>query len=204
MIKTAAELRRALRKELPTGAIRQNPENERSAVSPMFIIERLNDCFGESGWTADYKVIESNSKMIVVECLLRCWHPWIEMRPEKADIIRRAFGGNDNSDRGDAYKGACTDALTKATSHLGIAHSVYKGLYDLQAQPVVAEPAKSDGRKINQAQARNFWKEVRESFKSQGDVEEYLATIQIEAVAEMLKTDYESAMEWARRRMEAA
>lgn len=205
MVQTVAGLRRALRSELAALAIRENPESERSAVNPMFVIERLNDCFGESGWTADYKVAESNSKMVVVECLLRCWHPWVEPRPEKADIIRRAFGGNDNADRGDAYKGACTDALTKAASHLGIAHQVYKGLYN-QQRPQIAdvEAPKKDGRTFNQSQVRNFYAAVKETGKSQGEVDEFLASADVAAAGDLLKTSYESVMEWARGKKEAA
>jgi hypothetical protein len=45
-------------------------------------------------------------------------------------IAIEQFGGNDNPDRGDAYKGACTDALSKCASYLGIGMDVYKGLYD--------------------------------------------------------------------------
>lgn len=208
MVKSIAGLRSKLRSKLPPGAVRQNPDNERSAVNPMFVLERLNDCFGEDGWTADYKVIEAppNGKMIVVECQLRCWHPWVEMRPEKADIVRRAFGGNNNDDRGDAYKGACTDALTKAASHLGIAHQVYKGLYDLSPQPVAveAEKPKRSGLTLNQAQVRNFWAAVREAGKSQDVVDEFLDRNDVAAVNDIPKTQYELAMEWARRKAEAA
>lgn len=206
-MQTLKGLRDKLRRPMAGGAVRQNPDNERSAVNPMYVVERLNDCFGEDGWTADYIVKEApvNGKMIVVECQLRCWLPWIEPRPERADIIRRAFGGNNNEDRGDAYKGACTDALTKAASHLGIAHQVYKGLYDLQPQPVIEqEKPKQDGRKINQAQVQNFSKALRESGKSEGDLEEFLHLHSIKSIADMLKIDYEAAMDWARRKSEAA
>lgn len=36
------------------------------------------------------------------------------------------FGGNDNGDKGDALKGATTDALTKIGSYLGIGQDVWK------------------------------------------------------------------------------
>jgi hypothetical protein len=42
------------------------------------------------------------------------------------------YGGNANSDRGDAYKGACTDALSKCASYIGIGMDVYKGLHDVR------------------------------------------------------------------------
>jgi hypothetical protein len=81
-----------------------------SSVNSMYVIERLNDVFGEGGWGADYSIIENDPDraMVVVRCDLECF------LDGSLTICRHAFGGNDNKDRGDAYKGACTDALTKA------------------------------------------------------------------------------------------
>jgi hypothetical protein len=42
-------------------------------------------------------------------------------------IDYECYGGNDNADLGDAYKGATTDALTKIASWLGIGQEVFKG-----------------------------------------------------------------------------
>ena len=39
---------------------------------------------------------------------------------------KETYGGNDNADLGDAYKGAVTDALTKIGSWLGIGAHVWK------------------------------------------------------------------------------
>jgi hypothetical protein len=51
-------------------------------------------------------------------------------------IEYECYGGNDNADRGDAYKGATTDALTKIGSWLGIGADVFKGLHDKTAKPM--------------------------------------------------------------------
>lgn len=118
------ELRAKLRKPLPDAAIKPHPtKNFLSVVNTAYVVERLNDCFGESGWRATYPIIENaqTSKMIVVRC---------EFSAPAFDIYREAFGGNDNPDRGDAYKGACSDALGKVASQLGIASDVYKGMRD--------------------------------------------------------------------------
>jgi len=76
-------------------------------------------CFGEGGWTERYTVIEAHpdARMIVVKC---------DFAVPKLKIFRQAFGGNANEDRGDAFKGACTDALTKCASKLGIANQVFQ------------------------------------------------------------------------------
>jgi len=51
----------------------------------------------------------------------------IKARFTSGDIYIENFGGNDNADLGDAYKGACTDALTKIGSYLEIGMDVFKG-----------------------------------------------------------------------------
>jgi hypothetical protein len=49
------------------------------------------------------------------------------------------YGGNDNPDMGDAYKGAATDALTKIASYLGIGFDIYKGRKDIASPPILAD-----------------------------------------------------------------
>ena len=126
-------LRDKLRLPLPDGAVKHPPpvepgkkaskRNLLSSINPAYVVERLNDVFGENGWFADYVIIEGSlqSPMVVVRC---------DFRAPKWGIERHCFGGNDNSDRGDAYKGACSDALGKVASQIGIAGDVYKGIYD--------------------------------------------------------------------------
>lgn len=46
------------------------------------------------------------------------------------NIHLESYGGNDNADFGDAYKGAQTDALTKIGSYLGIGAGIWRGEYD--------------------------------------------------------------------------
>lgn len=119
-------IREQLRAPIPKEAIKQHPTKKYlSTVNVAYIIERLNDVFGESGWSADYQIMEASGSMIVVRCDFSA-----ASKSLAGNIKRTAFGGNDNPDRGDAYKGACTDALSKAASQIGIAQDVYKGLHD--------------------------------------------------------------------------
>ena len=76
--------------------------------------------FGLNGWHIDNEIVETG-RMVVVRATLTI---------PKYSIAIEQFGGNDNPDRGDAYKGACTDALSKCASYLGIGMDVYKGLHD--------------------------------------------------------------------------
>jgi hypothetical protein len=121
-----------LKEPLPPGAVENHSRIAGlSSIKPMFVIERLNDIFGIGQWKERYEVVKvvDTTKvargvkyaavMIVVKGYLTVSRYGIEIEQ---------FGGNDNDDLGDAYKGACTDALTKCASHLGIGMEVYKGL----------------------------------------------------------------------------
>ena len=106
--------------ELPPEAITANPTKPGlSSVKVIYIVERLNEVFGLNGWEDDYEIVETGPMVVVRGCL----------RIPRFGITRQQYGGNNNPDRGDAYKGACTDALSKCASQLGIAIDVYKGLY---------------------------------------------------------------------------
>jgi len=110
----------ALRKPLPPEAVSQHPtKSYLSSIKVIYIVERLNEVFGVAGWFVDDQFVEKDGKMVVVHSTLTV---------PAYGILKSAFGGNDNSDLGDAYKGACTDALSKMGSYLYIGMDVYKGL----------------------------------------------------------------------------
>jgi hypothetical protein len=116
-----ADLLERLKAPLPTEAISPNPGRPGlSVIKVIYVVERLNEVFGLNGWHVANQVVESG-KMVVVKATVTV--------PEYGIEIEQ-YGGNDNSDRGDAYKGACTDALSKCASYLGVGMDVYKGLRD--------------------------------------------------------------------------
>lgn len=121
------KIREQLRKPLPEEAITQHPTKKYlSSIKPIYVTERLNDVFGIGKWTTKVEHIvtekkENGSKMgsmVVVKMILEV--------PE-FNIYYEQYGGNENSDLGDAYKGAATDALTKICSYLEIGIDVFKG-----------------------------------------------------------------------------
>ena len=119
------DLKLKLKEPLPAAAVSPNPlKPGLSAIKVIYVVERLNDVFGLNGWHVDNEIVETG-QMIVVRATLSI--------PKYAIAIEQ-FGGNDNPDRGDAYKGACTDALSKCASYLGIGMDVYKGLNDTRPQ----------------------------------------------------------------------
>lgn len=130
------ELYTKLSSPLPDAALKPHPTKSfLTQILPAFVIERLNEVFGIDGWHAEYEDIESHDyeqqtkdgpvikTMIVKKCHLSVrindiWH------------MIEQYGGNDNDDRGDAHKGAATDALTKCASYVGVGLYVYKGELD--------------------------------------------------------------------------
>ena len=119
-IKTITEeMKQALLAPLPDEAISQHPTKTfLSTIKAIYVTERLNDVFGVGAWKIKTDLIDKSDKMVVVKTTLEI--------PEYG-IYYESFGGNDNQDLGDAYKGATTDAITKIGSYLGIGIDVFKG-----------------------------------------------------------------------------
>lgn len=114
------EFLQKLKAPLPPEAVSPNSDKPGlSSIKVIFVVERLNEVFGLNGWKVVNEVVESG-QMVVVKATLTV---------PKYGITVEQFGGNNNFDRGDAYKGACTDALSKCASYLGVGMDVYKGLH---------------------------------------------------------------------------
>ncbi len=107
-----------LNRPMPKQALRELPHKKgMTAITPIYVTERLNEAFGLGGWQFEPEIISDSEKMVIIKGVLTV--PTMNIR-----IVQ--FGGNDNRDRGDAYKGAATDALTKCGSYLGIGAHVWR------------------------------------------------------------------------------
>jgi len=153
-----ADLIEQLKAPLPPEAVSANPERPNlSVIKVIYVVERLNEVFGLNGWRISNHIVEQG-KMIVVKGSLTV--------PEYGIEIEQ-YGGNDNPDRGDAYKGACTDALSKCASYLGVGMDVYKGLRG-EASP---NPSLESAHEINQALLDTFRACYRRARRALGEVE---------------------------------
>jgi hypothetical protein len=125
--KLTAEQVAMLNEPLPAKALKQHPTKAfLTTINSIYVTERLNKVFGVGSWTVKPEVIEADAKMVVVKTTLTI--------PEYG-IYYECYGGNDNADRGDAYKGAVTDAITKIGSWLGIGAEVWKNEAGKQTAP---------------------------------------------------------------------
>lgn len=122
--------KKALAAPLPPEAISQHPTKTfLSSIKGIYITERLNDVFGVGAWTTKVEKVgeykgEKADKNGMFPIMVVC-KTTLEI-PEYG-VYYESYGGNDNADVGDAYKGATTDAISKIGSYLGIGADVYKG-----------------------------------------------------------------------------
>lgn len=125
--KLTAEQVAMLNEPLPAKALKQHPTKAfLTTINSIYVTERLNKVFGVGAWRVKPELQEVDGKMIVVKTTLTI--------PEYG-IEYECYGGNDNADRGDAYKGAVTDAITKIGSWLGIGAEVWKNEAGKQTAP---------------------------------------------------------------------
>ena len=128
-----------LNRDLPAAALtplphKRNKDGEpMTSINPIFVTGRMNEAFGLGGWQFEPEVINDSDKMVIVRGVLTI--PSINAR-----IVQ--FGGNDNRDRGDAYKGAATDALTKCCSYLGVGAHVWRNNQPSEVESALPAPAK--------------------------------------------------------------
>lgn len=113
------KMRAQLCKELPSEAVTPHPTKKYlSSIKSIYVTERLNEVFGVGAWRVKTEVVDKDAKMVVCK---------VTFTVPDYGIEYECFGGNDNADLGDAYKGATTDALTKIASWMGIGGEVFRG-----------------------------------------------------------------------------
>lgn len=129
-----AEMKAKLNAALPAEAIKPHPtKSYLSTINAIYVSERLNEVFGVGEWQTKVEYVNEKANkttMVVVKLTLDI---------PAYGIHYECFGGNDNADFGDAYKGATTDALTKIGSWLGIGAHVWKN--DPTGSKTAAKPA---------------------------------------------------------------
>lgn len=121
--------RQRLLEPLPNEALKQHPTRSYlTTINAIYVTERFNDVFGLDGWSFRTEIVKDDGKWVVVQVFFTAKTTMVVDEIESYDTVieRSAFGGNDNEDLGDRYKGAVTDALTKIGSMLGVGAHVWK------------------------------------------------------------------------------
>lgn len=132
-LKITPEQQQQLDMPLPPEAVSPHPtKSYLSSIKAIYVTERLNQVFGVGAWRIRSEQVAHENKMVVVKVTFEI--------PEYG-IYYECYGGNDNTDLGDAHKGAVTDALTKIGSWLGIGAAVFKGLAKQGPKTTTPTPA---------------------------------------------------------------
>jgi len=130
------DIQEILKKPMAAEAIGPHPRHSNlSSIKPAFVIERLIEAFGVGGWNDEVEEIEHHLEERVYkrgtpqQYSEKVWVATVKLTfiVEKFGLRKQQYGGSDNTDLGDAFKGARTDCLTKIASELGVALDVYKG-----------------------------------------------------------------------------
>lgn len=177
--KLTDEQKDLLKKPLPPEASKPHPtKSYLSSIKAIYVVERFNEVFDIGGWLIENVVVKEDGKWVVVKSTFRA--------EEYGIVIPDIFGGNDNADLGDAYKGACTDALTKIGSYLGVGMDIFKGL--TETKPVTSynhNKIEKEGKPlISNASFKKAIERIEAGEK--GIVEKVLETYSLEATQEKL------------------
>lgn len=172
-----------LNKPLPQEALKQHPSKTfLTTINPIYVTERLNQVFGVGAWqTHVEEVTTAPSGKNVMVVTKTCFEV------EEYGIHLEAYGGNDNADLGDAYKGSMTDALTKIGSYLGIGAHVWKNQGVPNGKPIPQKQAQANPQKTLRERAIEFIKKMDEKTRT-----DYLTYFQI---ADLDKLTNEKAQE---------
>ena len=143
ILKISEQQQKLLDAPLPAEAVYPHPtKSYLSSIKAIYVTERLNKVFGVGAWRVRSEQVDRDNKMVVVKVTFEI--------PEYG-IFYECYGGNDNTDLGDAHKGAVTDALTKIGSWLGIGAEVFKGLAGKPATRTTTQSAAAAKKKLTAA-----------------------------------------------------
>ena len=127
------EMKKKLKAPLPEEAVEPHPTKPYlSTIKAIYVVERLNEVFGIGGWNVSTEIVETKQVDTITKSGEKRSAYWIVMKGclrvrDYAVLPIEQYGGNDNEDLGDAYKGAATDVMTKIASYLEIGIDVFKG-----------------------------------------------------------------------------
>lgn len=144
---------------------------ELTSIKAQYIVERLNEVFGLGGWRFDGEWKEENDGILFFgELTYSIEDSKGEIRSFSTGLIPGFSDGGKDKDRGDAYKGARTDALSKAASQLGVGNDVFKGLVQADSFKSKLTPKTKEERKEQVEVENETSEELSDSSKTTQDM----------------------------------
>lgn len=119
-----------LNRKIPQWALSDRPgAGKLTSIKSIYITETLNEMFGIGGWTVQCELIPINGNTFIQTKKgdLSFYTVMMKVIFQTNDIHYECIASADNTDLGDAAKGAISDCLSKIGSWIGIAAAVYRG-----------------------------------------------------------------------------
>lgn len=188
------EMREQLRAPFPAEAMSRNDAKKfLTSIKAQYIIERLNNVFGVGIWKmTDVEILNHYEEVRVYSgkektCYIIALRA--NLRIDGYGICIPQFGGGSDPEIGDAYKGALTDATTKAASWLEVGNDVFKGL--VKAPGGSAEEKSNDDRPwLTEAQKKAMLAEI-----AKGNAAAVVAKMNDYRMKKVWRTEIENALQ---------
>lgn len=84
-------------------------------IRPVQVMDRLDEAFGEAGWSVDYDLLYADDKVVAMRCRITA----------NGQVVS-GIGEADRTSTTEAFKAAASDSLKRAAVHLGIARYLYE------------------------------------------------------------------------------
>jgi len=151
----------------PAWATSEIPNKGLVAIKPQYVIDELNKI-----GTWSYKIKQSQLVDGIPVVLIR-----FKMTIGDVTVKRDQYGGSKNSDMGDAFKGAVTDALSKIAAQFGVCHDIWTNSYRTPETIALNTPL------FNEIKAKLIakeitYEEVKEKYWMQASVQKQFSNIQ--------------------------
>lgn len=111
-----------------------------TSVKAQYISERLNQVFGIEGWRLEPDFTEDDKGVL---CIGKLFYSVGGVECHRVGVGYSKWS-EDND--GDTYKGAMTDSISKASSQIGVANDVFKGLVKPPGEKTASTAPKRRGR----------------------------------------------------------
>jgi hypothetical protein len=158
MTKREKEIYEALKAEFPKEAYSKDTSRgfELTSLKSQYAKERLNEVLGINGWqmNGQYSVLEDKSVLYTGTLVISFVDEGNPRSNDKGIVIHaiEAIGHfQSKKNMGDVYKGAATDAMSKAASSIGLGNEMFKGNINLST----VGDTKSSGKSNNSG--KNKW-----------------------------------------------
>ncbi len=157
-----SDIYKKLKADFPKEAYQKDSSRgfDLTSIKAQYVVERLNDVLGINGWKIEGEFKDVDTGVLLVGTLsFKIGDEWHS---------KLGVGYADKKkNMGDTYKGAMTDLISKAASHIGVGNEVFKG--NVNAHLIPDSKSQSKSSKPNTWRSKNTTASKAESASGTGD-----------------------------------